>query len=167
MSELVKIDKLLMQANVYGAVVYCTLMGKCIVENASITDNKFRARLVQEGDLKKNLECDEYGRPCGNPDAECCVFPSKDNRDWNTFDATPRYDIGELKPFDKVLVRGIDGPFDQKKWVLNFYCEYNSDKRMHECIFGFFKECVPYNEETKHLLCTTDEAPEFYKTWKS
>lgn len=164
---MVKIDEHLIQAHTYGAVVYCTLMGECIVDNAGIIDNRFRARLVQARDFKKCVECDEYGRPAGDIDAECCVFPSRDNRDWSTFDATPRYDISELKPFDKVLVRCTDGTFVHKTWLPNFYCKYNSDERLHQCLFGNFNECVPYNDETKHLLGTTDEAPNFYKTWKS
>lgn len=167
MKELVKIDEHLMQANVYGAVVYCTLMGECNVESVSIEDNRFRARLVQTRELKKCIECDEYGRPAGDIDAECCVFPSRDNRDWSTFDATPRYDISELKPFDKVLVRCTDESFGNKTWLPNFYSKYNSDERLHQCLFGLFNECVPYNDETKHLLDTTDEAPIFYRTWKS
>lgn len=46
---------------------------------------------------------------CDYPDAECVLFPSKDQRDWNKFivpdqvnDQKPKT---ELKPFDKVLVR--------------------------------------------------------------
>lgn len=166
MSELVRIDEHLMQANVYGAVVYNTLIGECNVESVSI-DNGFMARLVQTRDLKKCIECDEYGRPFGDIDAECCVFPSRNNRDWSTFDATPRFDIGELKPFDKVLVRCTDESFGNKTWLPNFYTKYDFDRRLHQCLFGFFNECVPYNEETKHLLGTTDEAPTFYRTWKS
>ena len=30
------------------------------------------------------------------------------------------------------------------------------------CSYTF---CIPYNDETKHLLGTTYEAPEFYKYW--
>ena len=26
--------------------------------------------------------------------------------------------------------------------------------------------CIPYNEETKHLVGTNDEAPEFYSYWE-
>ena len=163
MSELVRIAEHLMQANIYGAVVYCTLMGKCKVESASIEDNRFMARLVQERDFKKCLECDEYGRPAGDIDAECCVFPSRDNRDWNTFDATPRYDISELKPFDKVLRRSVH----KEAWAIDFFSHYNYEKKCFVCHYYGWEECVPYNDETKHLLGTTDEAPNFYKTWKS
>lgn len=166
MSKLVNIISHLMAAETYGKEIYSTLIGACVVNNIDIDAEEATVTLVQTS-KNRVLVCDEFGRPCGNTDAECCVFPSKDNRDWSTFDATPRYDISELKPFDKVLTRCSDGPFAQKKWVPNFYCKYHSDESSHECIFGFFKECVPYNDETKHLLGTTDEAPIFYRTWKS
>lgn len=40
------------------------------------------------------------------PGAECCLFPSKDNRDWSKFKVpVKRFNPEEFKPFDKVLVR--------------------------------------------------------------
>ena len=27
-------------------------------------------------------------------------------------------------------------------------------------------KCIPYNDDTKHLVGTTDEAPEYYKYWE-
>lgn len=167
MKELVRIAEKLLDAACYKKEIYCTLIGECFVRKVDKDSGEFIATLVQKADNERMLACDDYGRPCGNTDAECCVFPSRDNRAWSTFDATPRFDIGELKPFDKVLVRGMNVPFYQKIWEQNFYHKYNSDERMHECLFGHFKECVPYNDETKHLLGTTDEAPDFYRTWNS
>ena len=38
-----------------------------------------------------------------------------------------------------------------------------------ECIctaFGDYKYCIPYNDDTKHLVGTTKEAPEFYRYWE-
>lgn len=26
--------------------------------------------------------------------------------------------------------------------------------------------CIPYNDDTKHLVNTTDEAPEYYRYWE-
>lgn len=166
MSKLVNIISHLMAAETYGKEIYSTLIGACVVNNIDIGTEETTVTLVQTS-KNRVLVCDEFGRPCGNTDAECCVFPSKNNRDWSTFDTAPHFDIGELKPFDQVLVRDMNVPFYQKTWEQNFYHKYNSDERMHECLFGRFKECVPYNDETKHLLDTTDEAPDFYRTWKS
>lgn len=34
---------------------------------------------------------------------ECVLFPSKENRNWSTYN--PKFNINTLEPFDKVLVR--------------------------------------------------------------
>lgn len=62
----------------------------------------------------------------------------------------PKFD--ELKPFDKVLSRRCSEDY----WVLNFY-SHKTDY-YHVCVDGSSNlYCIPYNEETAHLLGTTDE----------
>ena len=57
----------------------------------------------------------------------------------------------EFKPFDKVLSRRCSKDY----WVLNFY-SHKTDY-YHVCIDGSSNlDCIPYNEETAHLLGTTD-----------
>ena len=58
----------------------------------------------------------------------------------------------ELKPFDKVLSRRCSEDY----WVLNFYS--HKKDYYHICIDGSSNlYCIPYNEETEHLLGTTDD----------
>jgi hypothetical protein len=58
----------------------------------------------------------------------------------------------EFKPFDKVLSRRCSEDY----WVLNFYS--HKIDYYHICIDGSSNlYCIPYNEETAHLLGTTDE----------
>ena len=58
----------------------------------------------------------------------------------------------ELKPFDKVLSRRCSEDY----WVLNFY-SHKTDY-YHICIDGSSNlYCIPYNEETAHLLGTTND----------
>lgn len=58
----------------------------------------------------------------------------------------------ELKPFDKVLSRRCSEDY----WVLNFYSHKTG--YYHICIDGSSNlYCIPYNEETAHLLGTTDD----------
>lgn len=60
----------------------------------------------------------------------------------------------ELKPFDKVLSRRCSEDY----WVLNFYSHKSHKTDYHICIDGSSNlYCIPYNEETAHLLGTTDE----------
>ncbi len=58
----------------------------------------------------------------------------------------------EFNPFDKVLSRRCSEDY----WVLNFY-SHKTDY-YHVCIDGSSNlDCIPYNEETAHLLGTTDD----------
>ena len=71
----------------------------------------------------------------------------------------------QFKPFDKVLVRDIN----EDKWYPAHYKYYNENdpKYPHVCDTLGWKQCIPYNEETKHLLGTTKsyEKPE-PKVWQ-
>lgn len=73
-----------------------------------------------------------------------------------------RFDIKTLRPFDRVLVK-VDS-YWRIELFSNMY-EYMGDI-YYACARGSYKECIPYNDETKHLLCTSDEAPEYYRYWE-
>lgn len=97
--------------------------------------------------------------------AECVLFPSKEQRDWSKFTAPwykkEKFDPKTLQPFDKVLVRDdYDDVWCCRHFshIRNQYKEYK-----YATTSSFYKCCIPYNDETKHLLDTTDEAPEYYK----
>lgn len=98
---------------------------------------------------------------------ECTLFPSKDQRDWSKFTAPwykkEKFDPNTLQTFDRVLTR----LFEDEIWNINFY----SYKKLslpypYICIYGAYKYCIPYNDDTKHLVGTTGEAPEYYKHWE-
>jgi hypothetical protein len=75
----------------------------------------------------------------------------------------PKFNPNDLKPFDKVLVRCSDNT----KWGVDFFSY--KDEESHStfrCIGYWYSQCIPYNEETKHLVSTCQEAPEYYITWK-
>lgn len=59
----------------------------------------------------------------------------------------------EFKPFDKVLVRGNDA----ETWIATLFGFYDKVFGNYVCIGGVFGQCIPYNEETAHLLGTTDD----------
>ena len=62
----------------------------------------------------------------------------------------PKFD--ELKPFDKVVVRCSEAD----RWSIDFFSHkvHNGYICTGDAWFGY---CLPYNEETSHLLGTTDE----------
>lgn len=98
---------------------------------------------------------------------ECIIFPSKEQRDWSKFTAPwykkERFDPHMLKPFDKVLARDLDDGF----WTCAYFSHINEDNKSFKyCATIHFKYCIPYNDETKHLIGTKDEAPEYYRYWE-
>lgn len=85
---------------------------------------------------------------------------------WNAHNFTItkviKFDINELKPFDKVLVRDTDynnwrcGLFDSISGISDFKFRTTS---------SINTQCIPYNDDTKHLVGTKEPCPEYYKTW--
>ena len=102
---------------------------------------------------------------------ECIIFPSKEQRDWSRFSAPwykneeeKKFDPKTLQPFDKVLVRDNN----DNKWECSLFSRIiNHESYPFKCVSsGAFRYCIPYNEDTKHLVGTTDEAPEYYRYWE-
>ena len=107
--------------------------------------------------------------------AECLLFPSAEQRDWSKFTAPwfnkenkkERFDPKTLKVFDKVLAR-IDGG-DAYCWFADFVSTPTIEKYdLLPCIMSNkdANMIIPYNDDTKHLVGTKDEAPEFYRYWE-
>ena len=69
----------------------------------------------------------------------------------------------ELKPFQRVLVRD----HDTQHWRASFFSnEVRCDvTRIYHTVSGVYRQCIPYTDETAHLLGTTDSPappePEF------
>ena len=100
---------------------------------------------------------------------ECLLFPSKEQRDWSKFTAPwykkGKFDPHTLQPFDKVLVRD----FDSDTWICQLFSYIVKDEEspyQYLCGSDSYIQCVPYNDDTKYLVGTTNEAPEYYKYWE-
>ena len=144
-----------------GTKLYSTIYGD--VEFYYIAkSSEYPIKLTAEGGYICSVSAN--GRYYEGFDGECTLFPSKEQRDWSKFTAPwykkDKFDPNTLKPFDKVLVR------ISNLWRVNFF----SNKVDGGCrcidIDYLFKYCIPYNDTTKHLVGTTDEAPEYYRYWE-
>ena len=100
---------------------------------------------------------------------ECTLFPSREQRDWSKFSAPwykkDKFDPKTLKPFEKVLVRCER----DQAWLCNLFSHIgygNLYPYLYSTAGASFSYCIPYNDETKHLVGTADEAPEYYKYWE-
>lgn len=112
----------------------------------------------------RTLTCD--GKLWRDYGGECILFPSKEQRDWSKFKPKkPKFDPKTLQPFDKVLARDTEN----SNWRGTLFSHYNkNDGVSYPCVTvgEIFSVCIPYNEDTKHLVGTDDEAPEYYRYWE-
>lgn len=146
-----------------GTKLYTPLYGVCSLYSVS---DKF-VTVDYVGTV--NIICNETFFPNGAISElgdECLLFPSKDNRDWSTFKPKKErkecFDPAMFKPYNKVLVRNSHDGI----WMNNIF-SYKTEDKLYKCIGGgFWNYCIPYNKNTKHLVGTTDEAPEYYKWWE-
>ena len=52
-------------------------------------------------------------------------------------------------------------------WICDIFSHITEKERyQYICVGNGYNCCIPYNDDTKHLVGATDEAPEFYKYWE-
>ena len=101
--------------------------------------------------------------------ANCLLWPSKDCRDWSKFSAPwykkKKFNPKTFKPFDKVIRR--DSNIYPWQCDLFSYIRRSNGTILAYCINDDpYRQCIPYNDETKHLIGYGEEAPEYYRYWK-
>ena len=98
---------------------------------------------------------------------EIMIYPSRYLLDWSKFSAPwykkERFDPKTLNPFDKVLVRMGK---NEHKWLCDLFSYFNNDSCKYHGVGYCATYCIPYNDDTKHLVGTTEEAPEYYRYWE-
>lgn len=89
----------------------------------------------------------------------------KDNgHKWNAETKTlegekDKFDITTLKPFDQVLVRNVL----TDKWCIGFFEKIDTERPKYDTVRSSYLHCIPYNDETKHLLGKAEMEPEYYR----
>lgn len=104
----------------------------------------------------------------GERSPEIMLFPSEWQRDWSKWkypSKKDRFDPRTLQPFDKVLCRQLT-----TNWQCNMFSYTEDDwKNINypfHCFSNVFMYTIPYNDDTKHLVGTSHEAPEYYRYWE-
>ena len=150
-----------------GTKLYSSVFGSVELEHIDIRANYPIVIRLKDLDVRECLTTE--GTLFTEYDGECILFPSKEQRDWSKFTAPwykkARFDPKTLHPFDKVLARDAD----YSNWRGTLFSHFNkNDGVSYPCVTvgEVFKVCIPYNEDTKHLVGTTDEAPEYYRYWE-
>ena len=145
-------------STVYGEVVFNKINKGCEYPIAFLTSCNSNCDVTADG---RHYEL-YYG--------ECTLFPSRDQRDWSKFTAPwykkEKYEPKTIKPFDKVLVTDINLKL---RWKADFFSHETGAiiyPHQCQCTGNIYEYCIPYNDDTKHLVGTKDEAPEFYRYWE-
>ena len=160
-------------SSVYGDVEFIEIYRKPVLRTR---ENEWLGQEIHDSEPPILFDADgfehrvssrgEMIKGCG----ECTLFPSRDQRDWSKFTAPwykkGKFDPKTLKAFDRVLVKISNETFNT--WYADFVAEPSHVKNETPLILGA-KEAnmvIPYNEETKHLVGTSEEAPEYYRYWE-
>ena len=162
MNENIDLTKILEGCPV-GTKFYSTIYGK--VSLMRVYNNTDLPIVIITGQGLIGLTSD--GRYFSQYDGECILFPSKDQIDWSKFERfwdkpkVEKFDPKTLQPFDKLLVR----PHSCAHWRPDFYAfKINATVRT---IGGCdSRMCIPYNDDTKYLVGTTQDCPKYYKWWE-
>lgn len=149
-----------------GTKLYSTIYGEVEFQKVEEESNYPIVCVTIAGN---NCDVTADGRYYDAFDGECILFPSKDQRDWSKFTApwykNEKFDPKTLKPFDNVLVRDNC----ESEWQCDLFSYITDDSEgfpyrfPYRCVICSYRYCIPYNDDTKHLIGTTDEAPEYYR----
>lgn len=170
MNENIDLTKILKNCPV-GTEFYHLIYDKVYFFGIDLKDIDYPIHLSNCKDYMTNITLTENGKHLAGFDGECILFPSKDQRDWSKFTAPwykkDKFDPKILKPFDRVLAR-IDGG-DVYCWFADFVSTPTIEKYdLLPCIMSNkdANMIIPYNDDTKHLVGTKEEAPEYYRYWE-
>lgn len=141
-----------------GTKLWCPAYGNMYLNSISSDTEEYWPIECIRGEREDTDFFDIRGKLWVSEDAECMLFPSKENRDWSTFKAPkPKWNPDTLQPFDKVV--GIRAGGDIWQGDMYLYRD--------ETYAGLggkeYDKMIPFNEETKHLLGTNQKAPEYYR----
>ena len=165
MNENIDLTKILDGCPV-GTEFYSTIFGK--VSLMGVHNNTNLPIVIITGQGLIGLTSD--GRYFSQYDGECTLFPSKDQRDWSKFERfwdkpkVKKFDPKTLQPFDRILARDYGNDI----WNACLFSHHADelDNDWYVCDNTYWHFIIPYNDETKHLVGTKDDCPEYYKWWE-
>ena len=160
-------------SSVYGDVEFVEIYSKPVLCNPRPREDEWLGQEIHDSEHPILFDADgfehrvssrgEMIKGCG----ECTFFPSRDQRDWSKFTAPwykkGKFDPKTLNPFDMVLVRN----YKTTKWRCDHFSHLDGGN-YNPCIASCcsYTFCIPYNDDTKHLVGTTEEAPDYYRYWE-
>ena len=158
-------------SSIYGEVEFKTIKfeqlrpNRLIGQSSRFEEDQHPIKFITQDVERSVSKAGEHIKGKG----ECTLFPSKGQRDWSKFTAPwykkDKFDPKTLQPFDKVLVKSC---VNINPWKCGLFSHVNYDAALYKysCVGDSYEVCIPYNDDTKHLVGTKDEAPEYYRYWE-
>lgn len=133
-----------------GTKLYSPIYGELILLRVQLlSQHPICCRVIKSGIF---IEFTKDGKNYST-DAEPTLFFSKAKRDWSEFNMNNKVAAQEtkpqFKPFDKVLVRGVD----EQEWECSLFSHID-EEYCYVCVGSWWLQCIPY-EGNEHLLGTT------------
>ena len=97
---------------------------------------------------------------------ECTLFPSRTQRDWSKFERfwdkakVEKFNPKTFQPFDKILARD----YQDELWSVELFSHKTGNIVRGLCHNWCY--AIPFNENTKHLIGTREDCPDYYKWWE-
>lgn len=141
-----------------GTKLYSPLCGEVALNSVDEDDIYYPIKANCDG---LQLTFTRNGKYHRKFNGECMLYPSKDQRDWSKFEIpVKKFDPKTLNPFDKVLVRSSN----EFSWRCDLFSHFSQN--VVYCVACAWSQMIPYNDETKHLVDTTDMPDEKYIWWE-
>ena len=150
-----------------GWEFYSSTVGSVVFHKLDLANSDYPIFALAAGG-RREVCFTKKGWYVSDSDAECTLFPSKDQRDWSKFTAPwlkkERFNPKTLQTFDKVLSRNSKNI----TWSIDYFSHMEDIYKPYQffCLSDNYTYCIPYNDDTKHLVGTKKEAPEFYRYWE-
>ena len=151
-----------------GEKFWSPMLGAVVLYDIDNEKKRVYILLKTDNDIQMYINADATLTLGDVTSPEIMLYPSKEQRDWSKFTAPwykkERFDPKTLKAFDKIVVRNIQS----NTWRIEYFSHIDERCKPYPfyCLADNYAYCVPYNDDTKHLVGTTDEAPEYYRYWE-
>ena len=146
------------KANGYKWNAETKTLEKLIVPKFKIGDEIVKRNSISNSWIVSSVSSEYYGLKLPNGSEGIGVLTVSEQDDYEL--VSNKFDITTLIPFEsRVLIRVSENDV----WKPAIWGAYNNI-HSHITTYGATRRCIPY-ENNEHLLGTTDDCAEYYKTW--
>ena len=146
-----------------GKTLWSPMLGD--VNLYDLNEEEKNIKVLTKGGISWNINHDGTTTINGVTSPEIMLYPSREQRDWTKVkyeSKKERFNPKTFKAFDKVLARLNK----QGIWCCELFSFIEDDTNLIKCCGAYYQYCIPYNDDTKHLVGTKGEAPEYYRYWE-